>query len=95
MIRFLQSGNRAVKYVLGGFLVVICVSMVVSLVPGFGSSSSADTNRAGIVATVGGQDILATEVVQQVTATQQQQRYPDMLRPLIARQVVQQIAGSQ
>ncbi|HYL93613.1 MAG TPA: peptidyl-prolyl cis-trans isomerase [Alphaproteobacteria bacterium] len=91
MIRFLQSGNRAVKYVLGGFLVVICVSMVVSLVPGFGSSSSADTNRAGIIATVGGQDILTADVVQQVTATQQQQRYPDMLRPLIARNVIQQM----
>src|SRR5258708_21322122 len=61
MIRFLQSGNKAVKYVLGAILMVICLSMVVYLIPGL--SSDIDFRQKGTeVASVGGEKISAEEV---------------------------------
>src|SRR5262245_55514236 len=68
MIRFLQSGNKAAKYILSGFLLIICVGMVVYLIPGFMSTTDAST-RTGVVATVGGADISREEDAQ--TARQQ------------------------
>jgi peptidyl-prolyl cis-trans isomerase D len=61
MIRFLQSGNKAAKYILSGFLMVICVGMVLYLIPGFMSGADA-TARTGVVASIGGADIATTEV---------------------------------
>ena len=34
MIRFLQQSGQATKYVLGGLLLIICASMVITLIPG-------------------------------------------------------------
>ena len=42
MIRFLQQSGQATKYVLGGLLLIICASMVITLIPGgLGERSSA------------------------------------------------------
>ena len=35
MIKFLQSGNKAAKYLLAGFLLILAASMVTYLIPGF------------------------------------------------------------
>ena len=51
MIRFLQSGNKAAKYILGGFLLILAASMVTYLIPGF--MSSADVTGTNVVAKVG------------------------------------------
>ena len=58
MIRFLQTPGPIKKIVLGGLLTIISVFMVITLVPGFGSTDffgSAPTR--GIVAKVAGTDI--------------------------------------
>src|SRR6478609_6401271 len=60
MIRFLQSNNRAAKYLLAGFLLIICASMVTYLIPGFGTAAT--TERSGVVATVAGEDIRTDDV---------------------------------
>lgn len=95
MIRFLQSGNKAAKYILGGFLVVLAASMVTYLIPGF--MSDAGVTRGGVVATVAGQDILSQDV-QKLVQLQMRGRQvsPDMaafyasfLTPQIARQLIQ------
>ena len=61
MIRFLQSGSKAVKYTIGGFLVVICASMVITLIPGGILGDTFGTGQSGVIAKVAGEDVTATE----------------------------------
>ena len=92
MIRFLQSGNKAVKYVLGALLTVICLSMVVYLIPGL--SGDIDPRQTSTeIASVGGEKISADEVNRQVEQIQQQQgqRLPDFLRPYLVDQATKQL----
>jgi peptidyl-prolyl cis-trans isomerase D len=65
MIRFLQTPSRTKKYVLGGLLVVICLAMVITLIPGIGLADFEGSNR-GTLAKVGGEEVLTSDV--QVTA---------------------------
>jgi len=67
--------NRWIKITMTVILVVICVSMVITLIPGLMSgsimSSSPDT-----VATVNGEDITIVNVQQQLAQTTRQQSIP-------------------
>jgi peptidyl-prolyl cis-trans isomerase D len=94
MIRFLQSGNKAAKYLLGGMMLILVVSMCWYLIPGFMSGSTVGT--AGVVATVGGQEITALEVQKTVTQIQRQQSqrgqaFPEAFLPYLRQQAVQQL----
>src|SRR6202142_4695067 len=59
MIRFLQTPGRLKKYILSGILLVTCVSIAWYLGNPLGTSS---TTATGVVATVAGEDIHATDV---------------------------------
>jgi peptidyl-prolyl cis-trans isomerase D len=96
MIHFLQSGNKAAKYILGGLLLLLSASMVTYLIPGF--MSGTDVVRSGVIATVAGEDIHTDQVQKMV---QQQMRgkqvSPDMasfyaafLAPQVTRQLIQE-----
>ncbi len=86
MIRFLQSGNRAVKFILSAFLLIICVSMVWYLVPGLSGSNTADAS--GVVATVGGETIHTDEVTKLANKMLSQQRIPEQYRSFMVPQAV-------
>jgi len=98
MIRFLQTPGPIKKVILGGLLTIICVFMVITLVPGFGSSNffgSAAPQR-GVVATVDGNDITTLEVQKQARQMVRQQ-FPrggaqaSMLLPFFASQAAEQL----
>ena len=59
MIRFLQKPGPIKKIVLGGILVVICVMMIITLVPGglFGDYLGGSLTTQGVLAKVGDQEI--------------------------------------
>jgi peptidyl-prolyl cis-trans isomerase D len=82
--------NRWIKITMTVILVVICVSMVITLIPGLMSgsimSSSPDT-----VATVNGQDITIVNVQQQLAQTTRQQSIPEAMRGIYARQILDQM----
>jgi hypothetical protein len=59
-----KEGNRWIKITMGILLGIICLSMLTYLIPGLGSSTF--NNSPDAVATVGGQDITAVEVQQQL-----------------------------
>src|SRR5262249_3114731 len=101
MIRFLQTPGPIKKIVLGGLLTIISVFMVITLVPGFGSTDffgSAPTR--GIVAKVAGTAITAQEV-QRTAREMVQQQFPRggsqaaMLLPFFASQAAQQLIQRQ
>ena len=101
MIRFLQTPGPIKKYLLGGLLLLITVSMVWYLVPSSGNSGyNFGGGKAGVVAQVEGGDITADEVRQ--TARQMlQQQMPQggpnmgMLLPYFTRRAAEQLIERQ
>lgn len=87
MIRFLQSGNKAAKYLLSGFLLALCLGMVVYLIPGFMSDTT--VTRTGIVATVAGEDIHAQDVNKMVQAQLRAQHYPPQFAVFLTQRAAQ------
>jgi len=101
MIRFLQTPGPIKKIVLGGLLTVISVFMVITLVPGFGSTDFFGTAPTrGVVAKVAGADITSQEVQRQAREMVHQQ-FPrggaqaSMLLPFFASQAAQQLIQRQ
>src|SRR5579859_1224485 len=89
MIRFLQGGNRAVKLMLTAFLLMVCFSMVAYLIPGITTGS--EIRDSGVVATVAGEQIRTADLNKLVSQIQQQQKFPDSLRPLLVPRALQQL----
>ena len=86
MIRFLQKSGQTTKYVLGGLLLIICASMVITLIPGgLGGDVFTNTPGQGVVAKVAGGDITADEVrtTARQMAQQEAQRYGQMAAQLM------------
>jgi peptidyl-prolyl cis-trans isomerase D len=90
MIRFLQSGNKAAKYILGGFLLILAGSMVTYLIPGFMSNADT-TGSTGILATVDGEKIRTDDVSKMVQRQMKSQRVPDFYVPILMQQAMQRL----
>jgi peptidyl-prolyl cis-trans isomerase D len=90
MIKFLQSGNKAAKYLLAGFLLLIAASMVTYLIPGFMGDTTSAT-ETGVVASVGGHEIRHEDVVQAVQAQARGNQIPDFYLPILRQQAVRQL----
>jgi peptidyl-prolyl cis-trans isomerase D len=91
MIRFLQTKGRLQQILLVGFLSIICIMMVVTLIPG--GSSLSDFLGLGlnqnVIAKVGGQEITSQELNTQARAMARQQYGPraEMALPFMMPQV--------
>jgi peptidyl-prolyl cis-trans isomerase D len=102
MIRFLQKSGQTTKYVLGGLLLIICASMVITLIPGgLGGDVFGGAPGRGIVAKVDGKEISADDV--RTTAKQMlQQQMPQgnaanmgMLLPFFSQRAAEQLITRQ
>ncbi len=96
MLRFLQKPGPIKKIVLGGLLVIVCVMMVVTLVPGglFGDYLGRDLTTQGVLAKVGDQEITVQQVSQQARLIGQQQfkgNVPDALMPYLMGRAAQNV----
>ncbi len=89
MIKFLQSGNKAAKYILAGFLLILAASMVTYLIPGFMGDTAA--SETGVVASVGGHDIHREEVARVVQAQARGNQIPDFYIPIMRQQAIKQL----
>lgn len=99
MIRFLQQSGQTTKYILGGLLLIVCGSMVITFIPGglTGDIFGGGQPGKGIIAKVEGEDITADEVRQQARQIAQQEasRYGEMagkFMPFLMQQATQQAA---
>src|SRR5271170_3237211 len=96
MIRTLQNAGPTVKIVLGALLVLICASMAITLIPGFGSNVGIGSTPAGVVATIGDQTVTVLEVQREAKAMIRQQ-FPRggpqaaMLLPYFSSQAAEQL----
>jgi peptidyl-prolyl cis-trans isomerase D len=94
MLRFLQKPGPLKKIILGGILVVICVMMVVTLVPGgmFGDYLGGGLTTQGVIAKVGNQEIDIQQVAQQARLMGKQQfkgNVPPQLMPYLMQRAAQ------
>ena len=85
------------KIILGALLVLICASMAITLIPGgIGSSFGIGAPPAGVLATIGDQQVTVTEVQREARAMIRQQ-FPrggaqaSMLLPYFASQAAEQL----
>jgi peptidyl-prolyl cis-trans isomerase D len=97
MIRQLQNAGPTVKIVLGALLVLICASMAITLIPGgIGSSFGIGAPPAGVLATVGDQQVTVNEVQREARAMIRQQ-FPrggaqaSLMMPYFASQAAQRL----
>ncbi len=96
MIRQLQNAGSTVKIILGALLLLICASMAITLIPGFGSNAGVGSTQAGVLATVGDQTVTVLEVQREARAMIRQQ-FPrggpqaSMLLPYFASQAAEQL----
>lgn len=98
MIRFLQTPGPFKKVLLGGLLTIICVFMVITLVPGFGSNylGTGENTTRGVVATVDGENVTTLEVQKAARSMIQQQFQKNMgqaamLMPFFAGRAAQEL----
>jgi peptidyl-prolyl cis-trans isomerase D len=101
MIRFLQKSGQTTKYVLGGLLLIICASMVITLIPGgLGGDTFGGQPGRGVIAKVGTDEITAVEV-QQTARQMLQQQMPQgganmgMLLPFFTQRAAEQLITRQ
>jgi len=97
MIRQLQNAGPTLKIILGALLVIICASMAITLIPGgIGSSFGIGAPPAGVLATVGDQQVTVNEVQREARAMIRQQ-FPrggaqaSSLLPFFAGQAAEQL----
>ncbi len=89
MIRFLQTKGRVQRVLLVGFLSIVCIMMVVTLVPG-GVLNDIGSRGVGAnsVAKVDGQDVTNLEVEQVARNIMQQRHIPEQFKSYIMPQAV-------
>ena len=83
--------NRWIKVSMAVILVLICVSMVITLIPGLFSGAASDSANPDAAAMVGGQAVTATDVQQRLDQMTRGQTIPEMMRPLYAKEVLDQL----
>jgi peptidyl-prolyl cis-trans isomerase D len=75
MFQFFRRQDAAVRWFLGGLLVLICLTMVITLIPGATGTSDASTDVT-VLGKVCGNSITSAEVMQQFQQMSQGQRLP-------------------
>ena len=87
MFDLFRSRDKAVRYLLGGLLMLVALSMVVTLIPGYGSSTRGGDN---IVAEVGKEAITVTDIQKVIQDAIRRKDIPAEMAQIYAPQVIDQ-----
>lgn len=82
--------NRWIKVTMTVILVLICVAMVITLIPGLMSGPSGSTSPDS-VANVGGQEITVVQVQQAISQMERGGSVPAMMRSYYANEIIEQM----
>ncbi len=88
MFDLFRSRDKAVRYLLGGLLMLVALSMVVTLIPGFGSSTGAEDD---VVAVVGKEAITVRQVQSELQALVRGRQIPSEMLQVYAPQYIDQM----
>ncbi|HET8548508.1 MAG TPA: peptidylprolyl isomerase [Bryobacteraceae bacterium] len=88
MFDLFRRRDKAMRYLLTGLLGLIAVSMVITLIPGYGTPSASSEN---IIAQVGGEPITLLEVQNQLQAVLRRQQIPQQMMQFYVPQFVDQM----
>ena len=95
MLNFFRRRDTATRFVLGGFLVLICVAMVMFLIPQGTNDNSTLPVDQQTVATVDGTAITGQQVSQQLAQFANGQQIPNELVPVLGQQVLHELVVQQ
>jgi len=90
MFDFFRSQQKTTKYLLGGLLSLVAISMVVTLIPGFGDTSGMGLSDQ-VVAEIGKDQVMLREVQLGLNDTIRGKNIPPELITVYAPQIVNQI----
>ena len=88
MFDLFRSRAKAVRYVLGGLMVMVAASMVITLIPGFGSGGG---SREQDVAEIGREAVTSHDVLLYVQRVMKNRQIPATLLPVFIPQIVDQM----
>jgi len=94
MFDLFRSRQKAVRYVLGGILMLIAISMVVTLIPGYGSSTPKFEDNS-VIAEIGGTKITAAEAAQRAERVLRGNQIPPQMIEVYMPQFIDQMIQQQ
>lgn len=75
MFDLFRSRQKAMRYLLGAILTIVAVSMVITLIPGYGSNTGQSPNDQ-VIAEIGPDKLTTQEVMRRVQGLMQGQQFP-------------------
>ncbi|HEX8985396.1 MAG TPA: SurA N-terminal domain-containing protein, partial [Bryobacteraceae bacterium] len=91
MFDLFRSRAKAVRYLLGGLLMLVALSMVVTLIPGYGTGGR---QQEQVLAEVGKETVTARDVQQQMQAAMRNQRFRPEMAGYFAGQLIDEMIGT-
>lgn len=88
MFDLFRSRAKAVRYLLGGLLILVALSMVVTLIPGYGSAGRGDDT---VIAEIGKEAVTVRDVQKIIQDAIRRKEIPSEMAQIYAPQVVEQI----
>lgn len=93
MFDLFRSREKSVRYLLGALLGLVALSMVITLVPGYGGGWGSSSGDATVLAEVGSEKITATEVRQFLARELRGNQIPKGMEQFYLPMIVQQLVG--
>ncbi|HEY3443481.1 MAG TPA: peptidyl-prolyl cis-trans isomerase [Paludibaculum sp.] len=93
MFDLFRSREKSVRYLLGALLGLVALSMVITLVPGYGGGWGGSTGDPTVLAEVGGEKVTATEVRQFLARELRGNQIPKGMEQFYLPMIVQQLVG--
>jgi peptidyl-prolyl cis-trans isomerase D len=92
MFDLFRSREKSTRYLLGGLLMLVALSMVITLIPGFGGGTGPTTNDQ-VIATIGKDTVTMREVQMSLNDTLRGRQIPNELISIYAPQIVNQVVS--
>src|ERR1035437_2031741 len=90
MLNVFRKKQTLVKIVLGFVLFLVCITMVITLIPGM-TGDTGDTAANPVVAEVAGDKITAYEVQQSLQQVSQRNKLPSEMMPFYSSQILNEV----